>query len=524
MKSGLTLLVGQLLSVCYVNAGAHSQTCAETFGEVMSEFKGKHPFHQVYASGGYEIADNLASWVRDVLGVTEQSHPTLFSYYSNINDSLEECLTAETHPYILSGGGNSLCESLEWYSGMHNKTLGQYFSNLLDLGCASRGQGCSSTNSTLDWENRMQLIKNFGYNSYTSFLSAVESECPMRLATSSVYNPNGACQNISELHQSNLYKPQKYYGLSGGGGSGAGFEIFCQDLITNQETTIVTGGGGGGGGVNSPEECIGISSGGGGGGGVQIGSSGEPRVGGGCGNHPPGWIDVKSDVNPVKFSLEMNSTVRQQIQSCHKNQSTVVVLRGGGGGGAGFEAYSPWDVTNCSLSPTEISPNALSVGYGFQFSLGGKLTPNAGNTEDEYIVCPNSPPSQCSSTCLDKPQVASPPDWKGISTVFKCADLLSQRVCKKATTADGRPYGKFAHYTSCNCPISRLYKYTYLPDSPQWEYDRNGTCVYPPDHGEPTPAPGNVFPELSESDLINNPKWCPALKGCPPLPGCVPHE
>eukprot|EP01060_Flectonema_neradi_P025677 TRINITY_DN34494_c0_g1_i1.p1 TRINITY_DN34494_c0_g1~~TRINITY_DN34494_c0_g1_i1.p1 ORF type:complete len:517 (+),score=82.98 TRINITY_DN34494_c0_g1_i1:66-1616(+) len=497
--------------------GVYSRTCAATFEEVMTKFKGSHPFHEAFAAGGYEIAVSLSDWVRDVIGVNESTHPTMFSYYSNIGDTTQPCLTAKSRPYV-TGGTPPLCDALEWYSGSHNKTLSLYFTTLLDLGCTSRGHGCESTNATTDWNSRKQLIKNFGFTPYEAFLSNISNTCPSQPPTSVVFNPKGGCLTVPELAQHNQVSEDKYYGLSGGGGSGAGFEIFCQNIHTKQEEIIISGGGGGGGGINTPEECVGIASGGGGGGGVQVGPNGEPRVGGGCGNSFPNHIDTQPDVNPTLFSMQLK-TVKNLLQTCHNSSETTVVLRGGGGGGVGFEAYSRWNVSNCTLQPVEL-PSALSVGYGFQFSLGTKLTPNGGISESEYVVCPNNP-KECSTTCIGDSQL-SDSNWEGIGTIFKCADLLSQRVCRKAKTKDGRSYGKYAHYTSCNCPIARLFKNKYLPDTPQWEYDRNGTCVYPPDPNEPTPAPGDVFPELSKQDLIDNPQWCPLLWGCPPLPGCEP--
>jgi hypothetical protein len=71
----------------------------------------------------------------------------------------------------------------------------------------------------------------------------------------------------------------QYHGMSGGGGRGAGFELFCapDDGGCNPfatRTFLVSGGGGGGAGMSSPELAKPLQAGGGGGAGTTANTAG----------------------------------------------------------------------------------------------------------------------------------------------------------------------------------------------------------------------------------------------------------
>eukprot|EP00659_Diplonema_papillatum_P010110 gene10110-15543_t len=499
-------------------------TCGREYSDVMSQVKGDHPFYKSFADGGRGVATVLAAWVRSVLNATEAELPLLFGYYANDDDTRAACAAARSPPYVKAGGGALLCDLLLDQGGVAAKNLGEYFVRTLDLGCASRGAGCSSLNATDDWNSAKQLVRGFGFSPFRAFQTGWRSQC-----AGGVYNPDGSCLTVGELAAKNGERPadERFYGVSGGGGSGTGFEVFCVDPATGVETTLVTGGGGGGGGVNSPEDGLPLGAGGGGGGGAQVGAGGAPRVGAGIGSGEDGFVDVLDDVNATAFAASMGA-VAARMRACRATGHEVV-LRGGGGGGCGFEAYTSYNLSDPTANQPEAYPNAVSVGFGFQFSLGAsaKLTPNAGPTSHAYVTCPVG--DGACPNCVGGGAGglgAGGGEWKAVNAVFKCADEISQKMCARARTADGRPYGAFARYPACNCPLARLYKRRHLPDEPQWAWERNATCVYPPARGQPTPAPADEYPELGLGDILEHPEWCvhPLFSSCEPMPGCEPAK
>merc|ERR1711871_1903574 len=127
----------------------------------------------------------------------------------------------------------------------------------------------------------------------------------------------------------------------------------------------------------------------------------------------------------------------------------------------------------------------LSFGYGFQFALGNGvlLTPNAGTDEAVFASCPvqNNRTAYQGYSCVgcvdsnDSP-VSNATNYKAISDTFRCSDLVAQAICATAsvhTSTGRRKYGQFAHYQYCNCPVARMYKRAFLPDTPQWKWERN---------------------------------------------------
>eukprot|EP00913_Durusdinium_trenchii_P028003 g26254.t1 len=301
------------------------------------------PFSKQMFAGASAFAELLAGYVRD--------YPLRFAYYANwLTDTFVECLDAGTGPYQVPGGGEQLCSMLEWNAGVAEKNLAKY---LRDLMAAKHPKSLLNT---------FNLVLDFGYNSYESMCKSMQKGWPR-----TVYDPMGGHVSVEELYQQNQ-DGRPYWGVSGGGGAGAGFEIFCVNDTNEEEETIITGGGGGGGGVNTPEEGTPIEAGGGGGGGVQVGADGIPAVGAGAGNHPPGVISIEMTQTDHKNWIESMKKVAESIRSCASTPGKHISLRGGDGGGAGFEAYLPWNVTNPEGNPEEVQPHGLSFGYGFQFA------------------------------------------------------------------------------------------------------------------------------------------------------------
>ena len=59
------------------------------------------------------------------------------------------------------------------------------------------------------------------------------------------------------------------------------------------------------------------------------------------------------------------------------------------------------------------------------------------------------------------------PAQAAIGQTMMCADAWAQRICSLASTEQGaqgggEPYGRFAHYQQCNCPVSAMYKHAYV--------------------------------------------------------------
>lgn len=72
--------------------------------------------------------------------------------------------------------------------------------------------------------NTFNLVLDFGYNSYESMCKSMQKGWPR-----TVYDPMGGHVSVEELYQQNQ-DGRPYWGVSGGGGAGAGFEIFCSSI------------------------------------------------------------------------------------------------------------------------------------------------------------------------------------------------------------------------------------------------------------------------------------------------------
>ena len=63
--------------------------------------------------------------------------------------------------------------------------------------------------------------------------------------------------------------------------------------------------------------------------------------------------------------------------------------------------------------------------------------------------------------------ITAQPAQAAIGQTMMCADAWAQRICSLASTEQGaqgggQPYGRFAHYQQCNCPVSAMYKHAYV--------------------------------------------------------------
>ena len=277
-----------------------------------------HPFSSQMFAGAADFAETLAGYVRQIVNQSAAEYPLRFAYYTNwLTDSQVECREAGQGPYQVGGGGEQLCNMLEWNAGLSDKKLAKY---LVGLMTAADESGLVKT---------FDSVSNFGYESIKSFCESTEKGWP-----GSVYDPSGAHISLDELqHEEELGRP--YWGISGGGGAGAGFGISC--VGSGGEVSIITGGGGGGGGMTSPEAFAAVEAGGGGGGGVSVGDDG-PTVGAGAGTE--GGVSLQMEQTDPQYWLVSMKLVRDQIRQCHSSGQQLV-LRGGGGGGGNFVAEMP---------------------------------------------------------------------------------------------------------------------------------------------------------------------------------------
>ena len=501
MRTLAVLGTAVLVSTVTAQPDAHSYTCKTTYDKAMEHIS-HHPMHVAFSRGGHDLAEVVAGWLRDVLGSAEI--PMAYAYYANVDDTEEPCTTSTALPYLTNGAGHDVCAMIEYAAGIEQKNLATYLRHILDTACASRSSGCTSHNATLDWNHTAQQTTDLGYKGY-NIVNTWRSGC------NGIYSPYNHCDSIFDLEIRNALGGQKYYGLGGGGGGGAGFDIYC---VTEEgvETRLLGGGGGGGSGVASPERCSVFTAGGGGGGGVDIGADpnaeNNTQLGAGAGGDDAGaTIGVNPNTTATTFAEQMAlSTIA--MKRCEANGHNVVI-RGGGGGGGGVEANTPFPLNNCSAEPEQTS--AFGVGYGFQFVVGkgghAKLIANASPKEDAYVVCTKDN-GRCDACVENATVTSSNPDEKksttdSVSDAFRCADAYARGFCAKAHATNGKPYTTYAHYTECNCPVSRHYLHQHLPNDPMWAHVRTGQCVYPP-------LSPDALPEVSVEFIKQHPHWIPA--------------
>ncbi len=229
------------------------------------------PYGAAPFQAAIDFAEELASFVQEEQQRAGDDSPeanTLrVAFYTNRKDLGGPCAEA--------GGGAGLCKLLG--SIMERpRGLGRYLGGLLRAG--SPGVPPPTEAWTDDGSFR-EAVKSIGYKSFAEFIGGL---CPVACDTSEgckstcdqVYLPEGIASaagrdkmTLEQLAAAEA-KGLQFWGMSGGGGSGAGFEIMC-----GQDETIVTGGGGGGAGATSPEEATAIQAGGGGGGGPRSGGT-----------------------------------------------------------------------------------------------------------------------------------------------------------------------------------------------------------------------------------------------------------
>ncbi|MDC0535968.1 hypothetical protein OAO18_09195 [Francisellaceae bacterium] len=286
-----------------------------------------------------------------------------------------------------SGLGEPLCQFLAYIGSVeetqtwtYHKSPIEYFNaimnNPIDFGPTQKGH-----------PNRFdQYVEDLSANAEQNYIDKGGQ-------VSSMYMPNGWSIPFTEnYYKDNTDKPYSaYWGMSAGGGSGAGFQVYIGTEAA-EDNVVFTGGSGGGGGFTSPEfdydkdgsikNIKQISIGSGGGGGVQFANSGKYTqfteglgLGAGVGTGPkiPDTMQVEysynknNSVTSHSYNADTVSEFMNEMKSLKglmKNKT--VVVKGGGGMGVGAE-YLYLDQNNNSIQ--EYTPHIISTGGGFTFAF-----------------------------------------------------------------------------------------------------------------------------------------------------------
>jgi hypothetical protein len=215
---------------------------APSFGELEDELRQGvlngclNTWHENYAKGAFAFSHSLAAWVRRVLGASEEQFPLKFAYHIHKGETVEDCYDVEIPQSFAKGGGASLCDFIESLSSLDYSTLLQFMIELLDYG-----------QYTLNAKGDVSSIDRYRYGSPVQNSSSHTNVWyPDVLELASGLGFNQFMEQYGFLEGNTDYYAHELYGyVEGGGGDGAGFEIYCVDMETNHETTILSGGGGG---------------------------------------------------------------------------------------------------------------------------------------------------------------------------------------------------------------------------------------------------------------------------------------
>jgi len=504
------------------------------------------PLNDVWATEAYRFAEQLAVWVASLFPANGTTTPKIkFAYYPALLGELGSCTRNRVGKYARSeGAGAAMCQLLQDTSSLGAGTLTDYLVQLLDVGKTEDANGDPQEffDSVGDIAS---LVRQLGFEPYQRFVHSFN--------TKFVYNPTD--NKFGYMNPSTIQSlSAQYLGLSGGGGSGAGFGIFCRHANGTQETVFRGGGGGGAGGSAPAGPNQTLEAGGGGSGGVTTGTSADgiiridpitklpvyaPQVYAVADLSPFGKVSVYPDpVLDSSYNMAVSDGVKR-IQSC-KSRGGEVWISGGGGGGAGYE----WFTTAPSAGGAGSSKTALNLGWGFQFAIGegNKLTRHGlSKVPRTVMVCPYLRSSPLRGNRVDWQQcypqedddevddddddndedsvsaTSAPTSQPTTSVLYGCLGQVIPQVCGKATYFDTQTnkttaYTKYGNYVGCNCPLSNWYKEAY------------GTMldkVYEPQCKGPKPSSPRYVPVLTRDAF--DIKWCDGVKWktCPVLKECL---
>ncbi len=258
------------------------------------------PFSHFTCSSAKAFSDNFKDFLKQVLNEEPAHHQfRYFQHQPGPYETVVPCLEAQQRGVSLDpnikGGGVPLCDLMRYAvsngdpnNQQPSKQFPSYLTRLL-------GTSYPITPDTQPLDNLPALVSEFntplmdetvqntGYTGHVDFLTAYYQG-----QLSKQYQLCGTlevCPSIFYLSYQFAGKPEaltvwppqtikRYWGMSGGGGSGIGYQIQAFKSGSATHYTLFAGGGGGGGGNTTPEnlnEIISlINTGSGGGGGEQF--------------------------------------------------------------------------------------------------------------------------------------------------------------------------------------------------------------------------------------------------------------
>lgn len=382
------------------------------------------PFAELDCNGSQTYANNFQSFLTQVLS----SQPTHSEFYyiqhqPSESETTTPCLESRQNGVGLDsqikGGGIPLCNLMEYSSSNSNqlsskktaalsKLFPPYLTRLLGTSypITSSTMPLDDLNTLLTEFNTTAmdgLVRDLGFTGFETFLSEYYQQQLSKTYTNC--GTSETCPSIFYLPyqltsgQSVLetWPPNgiSYWGIGGGAGSGAGYQIEAFKSGSSTHYTLFSGGGGGGGGNTTPENVsladaiTLLDTGSGGGGGSQFASCYIKNsdnlnglgLGAGTGSglsaeeetnisyqtppavdysfYPPtthpSWTDNEILTNYGSNLTYLFATLLPQLY----NEGYTITITGGGGGGANMEFFNS--------SGTPFQPVPLDINYGFQF-------------------------------------------------------------------------------------------------------------------------------------------------------------
>ncbi len=451
------------------------------------------PFAKLDCAGSQLYAQNFYSFLASVLHANAPASAQSFNYYQHkpsVDETTTPCLLAHQKNVDLDpaiqGGGVPLCGLMGYASSNSaskaavSKQYPPYLTLLL-------GTSYPITPTTTALDKLPQLLATFGqssmdpfvqhlgYDGYVNFLnnyylqqmSTPYANCGESAVCPSLYY----LPYSSEAASLENWPPRgmRYWGMSGGGGSGAGYQIQAFKPGSEEHYTLFSGGGGGGGGNTTPEDLNTLhisllNTGSGGGGGSQFaecyvtktGNLNGLGLGSGTGaglsavegrdisfqppppteysyyppNTHPTWSDAQTLLSYGDNLAYLFNTLLPKLY----NEGYTITITGGGGGGTGLEFLNAMG--------EEYQPHPLSIGYGFNFCY-------VFNKAKQYT------PTDCISSSTPTPSSATIDNivYQNMGTIFNKGMNLAVKACK----------GGYSNF-QCTCTFQHAYVVCQLTD------------------------------------------------------------
>ncbi len=353
----------------------------------------KYPqLHSNVCEGAQRFADGVNEIAKKIIPGAFSTSGSKFTFYEQAPDkptyeaqTPNPCKSAFKpsfgtlkNPADLTGGGTPLCNMLMFVESAQGQLPFDYTSS------GNHKQPITYFNSLIDSNS----VNNFFGHQVGPFAAVVKKlgSSAVSIMTETLPSKTGAIYYPEPPYTINKTN-KTYHGISGGGGSGAGFEIFViyknKSCIPANATptqknklkvAVFTGGFGGGGGITSPEIDAKLSAGAGGGGGLQFynglglgaGASHASKEVGYSYNAGEDLSTIsKHDRSILNQYLHLLEPARMAaVFKLNKKCVDYITIEGGGGMGSGFELLNK--------NAEEYATHAYSSEGGFQFTYQWK--------------------------------------------------------------------------------------------------------------------------------------------------------